>query len=120
MIQDSFADNDRSAQECGPAARARPGYLTAKAFGTHLADCASHTSMPKKYSIANHLAGTVHIDHATGALSWDQNDLDPVIQSYVKKYLFDEGFIEEALGMLDPRLDRQVIELLKSLNEASD
>ena len=101
-------------------ARARPGYFAPEVFGTDLAACASHTSMPKKYSIANHLAGTVHIDHTTGALSWDQNNLDPVIQSYVKKYLFDEGFIEEALGMLDPRLDRQVIELLKSLNEGSD
>ncbi len=94
-------------------------YFTPEASGTHLADSAAQTSMPKKYSIANHLAGTVHIDHATGALSWDQNDLDPVIQRYVKKYLFDEGFIEEALGMLDPRLDREVIELLKSLNEGS-
>jgi len=75
--------------------------------------------MREKYSIANHLAGTVHIDSATGALSWDQNNLDPVIQRYVKRYLFDEGFIEEALGMLDPKLDREVTELLKSLKEES-
>ena len=75
--------------------------------------------MREKYSIANHLAGTVHVDCATGALSWDRNNLDPVIQSYVKRYLFDEGFIEEALGMLDPRLDREVTELLKSLNEGT-
>jgi hypothetical protein len=75
--------------------------------------------MREKYSIANHLAGTVHIDAATGALSWDRNNLDPVIQRYVKRYLFDEGFIEEALGMLDPRLDREVTELLKSLNEGT-
>jgi hypothetical protein len=73
--------------------------------------------MREKYSIANHLAGTVHIDHTTGALSWDQHNLDPVIQSYVKKYLFDEGFVEEALGMLDPKPDREIIELLKSLGE---
>ena len=75
--------------------------------------------MREKYSIANHLAGTVHIDNTTGALSWDQHNLDPVIQSYVKRYLFDEGFIEEALGMLDPKPDREVIELLKSLKEES-
>jgi hypothetical protein len=75
--------------------------------------------MRQKYSIANHLAGTVHIDYATGALSWDQNNLDPVIQRYVKRYLFDEGFIEEALGMLDPKLDCEVTELLKSLKEES-
>jgi hypothetical protein len=120
VIQDSFAGNDRSGRSADLPQEARPGYFTRKAFGTYLAHSTSHTSMPKKYSITNHLAGTVHIDHATGALSWDQNDLDPVIQSYVKKYLFDEGFIEEALGMLDPRLDRQVIELLESLNEGSD
>ena len=76
--------------------------------------------MQEKYSIANNLAGTVHIDHATGALSWDQSNLDPVIQRYVKRYLVDEGFIEAALGMLDPRLDSEVIELLKSLNEGPD
>jgi hypothetical protein len=120
VIQDGYARATIGRAGRGPTARARPGYFAPKDSGTDLAACASHTSMPKKYSIANHLAGTVHIDHATGALSWDQNDLDPVIQSYVKKYLFDEGFIEEALGMLDPRLDRQVIELLKSLNEGSD
>jgi hypothetical protein len=73
--------------------------------------------MREKYSIANHLAGTVHIDYTTGALSWDQHNLDPVIQSYVKRYLFDEGFIEEALGVLDPKPDREVIDLLKSLKE---
>jgi hypothetical protein len=56
---------------------------------------------------------------ATGALSWDQKNLDPVIQRYVKRYLFDEGFIE-ALGILDPRLDRGITELLKGLNERVD
>jgi hypothetical protein len=76
--------------------------------------------MQVKYSIANHLAGTVDIDHATGALSWDQKNLDPVVQRYVKRYLFDEGFIEQALGTLDPKLDRAVTELLKSLTEGLD
>ena len=51
--------------------------------------------MQRKYSIPNHLAGTVHIDHAIGALSWDQKDLDP-------------------------RPDCEVTELLKSLGEKSD
>ena len=75
--------------------------------------------MREKYSIANHLAGTVHIDDVTGALTWDKSNLDPVSRSYVKKYLFDEGFIEEAIGMLDPRIDLEVTELLKSLEEGS-
>jgi hypothetical protein len=30
-------------------------------------------------------------------------------------YLFDEGFIEHALGMLDPAIDEAVTALLKSL-----
>jgi hypothetical protein len=29
--------------------------------------------------------------------------------------LFDEGFIEQALGMLDPVIDRELTALLKSL-----
>ena len=73
------------------------------------------TSMQEKISISNHLVGTVHIDRATGALSWDQQNLDPVIKRYVKKYLFDEGFIEQALGMLDPAIKGELAALLKNL-----
>jgi hypothetical protein len=119
VIQDGYAGKRSVAQERGLPQECALA-ISHPRFSARILLPVHHTSMPKKYSIANHLAGTVHIDHTTGALSWDQNNLDPVIQSYVKKYLFDEGFIEEALGMLDPRLDRQVIELLKSLNEGSD
>jgi hypothetical protein len=75
------------------------------------------TLMQAKYSVAIHLVGTVHINRATGALSWDRENLDPVIKSYIKKYLFDEGFIEHALGMLDPAIDQEITALLDSLSD---
>ena len=75
-------------------------------------------SMQEKCSIAHPLVGTVHIDHITGALSWDQDDLDPLVKRYVKRYLFDEGFIEQALGMLDPVIDQEVTALLKILRDS--
>jgi hypothetical protein len=74
--------------------------------------------MQAKYSVAIHPAGSVYIHHATGALSWDQKNLDPLIKSYVKKYLFDEGFIEHALGMLDPVIDQEIAALLESLSDS--
>jgi hypothetical protein len=76
------------------------------------------TSMQAKYSVAIHPVGTVHINHATGALSWDQENLDPLIKSYIKKYLFDEGFIEHALGILDPAIDQDITALLQSLADS--
>jgi hypothetical protein len=74
--------------------------------------------MQEKTSVPNYLVGMVHIAHATGALSWEQKNLDPVIKSYVKRYLFDEGFIEQALGLLDPVLDQQISAELKSLMDS--
>ncbi len=73
------------------------------------------TPMQENFSVTNHLAGTVHINRSTGALRWDHANLDPVIRRYVKMYLFDEGFIEQALEMLDPGIDEAVTALLKSL-----
>jgi hypothetical protein len=71
--------------------------------------------MQENFSVTTHLAGTVHINRSTGALSWDRANLDPVIRRYVKMYLFDEGFIEHALGMLDPAIDEAVTALLRGL-----
>jgi hypothetical protein len=71
--------------------------------------------MQDKYTVSHHLAGTVHIDHITGAVSWDQETIDPLIKRYAKRYLFDEGFIEDALGMLDPAIDQEIAALLKNL-----
>jgi hypothetical protein len=73
--------------------------------------------MQENFSVTNNLAGTVHINRCTGALRWDHVNLDPVIRRYVKMYLFDEGFIEHALGTLDPGIDEAVTDLLKSLPE---
>ncbi len=74
--------------------------------------------MQEKYSFTHPLVGTVHIDPVTGALSWDQENLDLVVKRYVKRYLFEEGFIEQALGMLDPALDQQTTALLEGLMDS--
>ena len=74
--------------------------------------------MQENYSIVNHLIGIVQIDQITGALNWDQKNLDPVVQKYVKRYLFDEGFIEQALGALDPELDHEFGDLIGSFEDA--
>jgi hypothetical protein len=36
--------------------------------------------MQEKYSFTHPLVGTVHIDPVTGALNWDQENLDPVVK----------------------------------------
>jgi hypothetical protein len=33
---------------------------------------------------------------------WEENNLDPVLRQYAKKYLVEEGFVEQAVGALDP------------------
>jgi hypothetical protein len=85
--------------------------------GTNLAFLETQ-SMQEKFSVAHPLVGTVHIDHITGALSWGQDNLDPLIKRYVKRYLFDEGFIEQALGMLDPVIDQDITALLEILRDS--
>ena len=60
--------------------------------------------------------GTVYINQATGALTWDRPMADPVMKSYAKKYLHDEGFVEQALGILDPVINDEVNLLLKSVD----
>ena len=37
---------------------------------------------------------------------WEKEDLDPVLKQYAKKYIMDEGFLEQALGALEPLPDR--------------
>ena len=34
---------------------------------------------------------------------WEEENLDAVSRQYVKKYLVQEGFVEMALGVLDPQ-----------------
>jgi hypothetical protein len=52
--------------------------------------------------------GVVHIDRQTGVMFWEEEDLDPVLKQYAKKYIIDEGFLEQALGLLDPLPDREI------------
>jgi hypothetical protein len=33
---------------------------------------------------------------------WEEENLDPVVKQYAKKYLVQEGFLEQALGVLNP------------------
>jgi hypothetical protein len=58
--------------------------------------------MQKYLSVTTHRAGIVHINCQSGRLFWEEESLDPVVQQYAKKYLVQEGFIEHALGALDP------------------
>jgi len=60
-------------------------------------------------------AGFVHIDLVTGNLRWEKEKLDPVMKQYAKKYLVIEGFIELAVGALDPAPDREVKAMLDSI-----
>jgi hypothetical protein len=59
-------------------------------------------------SVLTDAAGVVYIDRQTGALFWEQEDLNPILKQYAKKYLVDEGFLEQALGTLEPLPDRQL------------
>jgi hypothetical protein len=53
-------------------------------------------------SILTDVVGVVHIDRHTGVMFWEQEDLDPALKQYAKKYIIDEGFLEQALGALEP------------------
>jgi hypothetical protein len=59
--------------------------------------------MHKKLMVMTQAAGIVHINRKTGQILWEQRNLDPVLRQYAKKYLVEEGFIEQALGALDPQ-----------------
>jgi hypothetical protein len=58
--------------------------------------------MQKHLSVKTHRAGMVHINCQSGHLFWEEENLDPVLRQYAKKYLVQEGFVELALGVLDP------------------
>jgi len=34
----------------------------------------------------------------TGVMFWEQEDLNPLLKQYAKKYLIDEGFLEKGTG----------------------
>jgi hypothetical protein len=71
--------------------------------------------MQKNLYVQTTTTGIVRIDCQTGVMNWEQDDVDPVLKQYAKKYLVDEGFLEQALGILDPLPDREVALFLDSL-----
>jgi hypothetical protein len=71
--------------------------------------------MQKNLYVQTTTTGIVRIDRQTGVMNWEQDDVDPVLKQYAKKYLVDEGFLEQALGILDPLPDREVALFLDSL-----
>jgi hypothetical protein len=44
-----------------------------------------------------------------------ENEVTPVAQKYTKRYLFNEGFLEQAIDTLDPRPDEQTICFLREI-----
>jgi hypothetical protein len=58
--------------------------------------------MQKYLSVKTHAAGMVHINRQTAHMFWEEENLDPVLRQYAKKYLVQEGFVEQALGVLNP------------------
>lgn len=58
--------------------------------------------MQKYLVVVTQAAGIVRINRKTGRVYWEQKNLDPVLRRYAKNYLVKEGFVETALGILDP------------------
>jgi hypothetical protein len=73
---------------------------TGRSHGMNLA--LQLNSMQKHLSVITRKVGMVHINCQSGHLFWEEENLDPVLQQYAKKYLVQEGFVEQALGVLDP------------------
>ena len=67
------------------------------------------------YAVAG-ATGVVYIDRQTGAMHWEQEDIDPVLKQYAKKYLVCEGFLEQALGALEPSPDPEIVIFLNSIS----
>jgi hypothetical protein len=70
-------------------------------YGMNLAS--PRSSMQKYLSVKTHIAGMAHINRQTGHIFWEEANLDPVVGQYAKNYLVEEGFLEQALGILDPQ-----------------
>jgi hypothetical protein len=49
---------------------------------------------------------------------WEKEDLDPVLKQYAKKYIMDEGFLEQALGALEPLPDPEIDSFFDDANPA--
>jgi len=71
--------------------------------------------MEKYLRVHTSMGGFVRIDPITGNLCWEREDLDPVKRQYAETYLAIEGFIEQAIGTLDPAPDKEVKAMLDSI-----
>jgi hypothetical protein len=71
--------------------------------------------MERYLRVHTSMGGFVRIEPTTGNLRWEREDLDPVKLQYAKKYLAIEGFIEQAIGALDPAPDSEVKAMLDSI-----
>ena len=72
-------------------------------------------SMENYLRIHTSMAGFVRIELGTGKLGWERSDLDPVMRQYAQKYLVFEGFVEQAVGALDPAPDIEIKAMLDSI-----
>ena len=71
--------------------------------------------MDKYLRVHTPTCGFVRSEIATGNLDWESGDLDPVAIKYAEKYLVIEGFVEQAIGALDPAPDSEVMAMLDSI-----
>ena len=71
--------------------------------------------MDKYLRVHTPMSGFVRIEIATGDLDWESEDLDPAAMKYAERYLAIEGFIEQAIGTLDPAPDSEVKAILDSI-----
>ena len=65
-------------------------------------------NLMQHYFVLTDAVGVVDIDRRTGVMFWEKEDLDPVLKQYARKYIMDEGFLEQALGTLEPLPDREI------------
>jgi hypothetical protein len=72
--------------------------------------------MQKSFFVLTSVTGIVQIDRQTGVMHWEREDLDPVSKRYAKRYLVCEGFLEQALGVLEPSLDPETVLFLDSIS----
>jgi len=75
--------------------------------------------MQKHLSVKTQRAGIVYINCQTGHMFWEEENLDPVVRQYAKKYLVQEGFLEQAIGALDPQINEVPISFWKTFQTKS-
>jgi hypothetical protein len=72
--------------------------------------------MQKHLFVKTQRAGIVYINCQTGHMFWEEENLDPVVRQYAKKYLVQEGFLEQAIGALDPQINESADLFLEDIS----